>query len=93
MNNYFKQAGDLETKNTLVDNINKYLVSIVSGKRYESTSEFGNVISAGSIIVSINKLKEMVDEGCYNFISAKYINPQVIEIEFQCLDKGSVKRR
>lgn len=73
--------------------INKYIRSIVSGKKYESVSDFGTVISAGSIIVPFSKLREMVEEGCYNFISATYINPKAIAIEFQQIDKTIGKTR
>ena len=44
--------------------------------------------------IASTQMMDMGDRYSSNdFISAKYINPQVIEIEFQCLDKDSVKRR
>lgn len=95
-NIYFKPAGDLdinkqEEKNNFNEleknKIEDYLLTIVSGKKYNS--EFGTVMDAGTMIVSFEKLVNMVDEG-YNIIRANIINidKKWIEVEFQkCISK------
>lgn len=91
-NEYFKSAGDLEeelSQDKIKDDdfelIDDYLLAIVSGKRYES--EFGVAMSGGMAIVTLDKLKEMVEEG-YNIVRASVINTEkkLIDVEFQKLD-------
>ena len=91
---FFKVPGDIEsvskgdTKST--DSVEDYLVSIVSGKKYDYESELGTLIGAGKTIVDFNRLQEMVSLG-FNIVSAKYINDKMIEIEFQEFKKDNVK--
>lgn len=90
MNEYFKPAGDLgqTTEISLKDQqelfIKNYLLEIVSGKHLE---EEEIIIGGGSMIVSFSQLKNMVDEGCYNFIKAEYLNPEMIIVEYQKYQK------
>jgi len=85
--NFFKPAGNLDSEivnstsvksnaGVTIDEINDYLESIVSGKKYP------DAIGAGNIIVTFSRLRDMVDMG-FNIVSAKCINPELIEIEFQ----------
>ena len=80
MDKYFKIAGDLND-NHIESNenyIKNYLLEIVSGKPTDN-----KVISAGSMIISFNKLEKMVEEDCYNFIKAEYLNPEMIIVEYE----------
>ncbi|MBQ2873024.1 MAG: hypothetical protein IJE89_03385 [Bacilli bacterium] len=85
--NFFKRPGDIpETprKNTLrsIDNIEEYLLKVVSGKKYDYVCELGTLVGGGNTIVDINRLQEMVNSG-FNIISAEYINDNMIMVEFQ----------
>ena len=39
------------------------------------------------MIVSFNELQKMVEEECYNFISAEYLNPEMIIVEYEKYQK------
>ena len=84
-NKYFHPAGDLKVTN-VNSNIDDYLLSVVSGEKYDSEL----VVGAGRIITDINRLKQMVDEG-YNIVSAKCLHPtgSMIEVEFQKIRKDN----
>ena len=75
---YFKPAGDLENNLNIADEveIKSYLESVVSHERLEGA------IEGGMIIVSFSKLQELVNSG-YNIVSAQYLNPNMIAIEYQ----------
>lgn len=83
---YFQPAGDLslenDTKNLdlTVDEINEYLKNVVSGKRIEG------ILNGGMSIISFSKLRELVENGC-NIISAECLNPEMIVVEYQELDR------
>jgi hypothetical protein len=93
---YFKPAGNLneitekindneEIINKLdnnIDKINDYLLTVVSGKKYDGVCELGFLMGAGRTVVSLEELMKMVDEG-YNIVSARVINAKMIEVEFQ----------
>ena len=83
---YFRNPGDLNvgqnvTKNKL-DEINDYLLTVVSGKKYDGVCELGVLMGSGRMIVSLEQLMKMVDEG-YNIVSANVLNDNMIEVEFQ----------
>lgn len=92
LKNSLKPAGDLagdinmnrsalKTKKDIDD----YLLTIVSGKTYGSVCELGVLVDQGSIIVSLEELKRMVNEG-YNIISAQCLNANIglIDVKYQC---------
>ena len=98
MTDYFKPAGDLN-KETIIEkdfvknefnmmknkeDINDYLLTVVSGQKYPSVCELGVLMEAGRIIIRMNELRKMVEEG-YNIVSANVINADrgMIEVEFQ----------
>ena len=70
------------------DEINKFLQGVVSGKEYDFECELGTLCSGGSCIVSFEELKEMIDDGSYNIISANCFNKDMIEIRYQQFDKN-----
>jgi len=76
----FERAGDLETLTE--EAIKDYLITIVSGKKYNYSNQFNNLVSGGRMIVTFDKLKKMVDMG-YNIITAQYLNKDMIDIEFE----------
>jgi len=85
MNNYFKPAGDLEeNKNLSLEQnesfIKNYLLEIVNNNYINDDLE--NLIGSGSMIISFKKLREMIEEGCFKFIKAEYLNPEMIIVEF-----------
>lgn len=95
---YFHIAGDLSNDNKnkdvetfpsdiSVEEINKYLKTIVSGIEYDIECELGILCSAGSCIVSFEDLKKMIEEGGYNFISAECFNKEMISIRYQQYSK------
>ena len=97
MNNYFKPAGDLEQNLnlTLEEQIKAYLINIVNNNYINNISD--NLIGAGSIITSFTNLKQMVDEGCYRFTKAEYLNllnnmyPDLVTFrKTESVDKASV---
>ena len=94
--NYFKKAGDIQnTKRNDFSNknkIEKYLLSIVSGKKYRTVCELGTLVEGGNTIVDIETLQKMVESGV-NIISAKYINDKMIMIEFQVFRQADTKGR
>ena len=73
---------DIDVKNCTMDDIQNYLVSVVSEREYESICELGVLVGAGEMIVSFDKLKQMVDEG-YNIVRAKAFNKDMIMVKFQ----------
>ena len=83
---YFHIAGDLDAdKNeTKKVDINDYLLTVVSGKKYDAVCELGVLMGVGRTIVNLEQLMKMVDEG-YNIVSANVINVDrnMIEVEFQ----------
>ena len=92
-NPHFRRAGDLDGK-SLKEEIEDYILSVTSGKRYDAVCELGTLCGGGMTIVTFDKLKEMVNEG-YNIVSAKYINDTMIDVEFQQFrqDKQAERRR
>ena len=91
-NKYFSPAGDLEntvflSKYNSKEEIVKYLSSVVSGKKYGFQS--GMPYSSGSILVSFDELKKMVDNGD-NIIKAECLddNGKFISIEFESFVDG-----
>ena len=66
-----------------IENIKSYLKTIVSGREFEMECELGVLCSGGSCIVSFDELKNMIDEGTYNIISAECLNKDMISIEYQ----------
>lgn len=88
-NEYFKPAGDLNDTIKPIHNkdeetyIKDYLLEIVSGENLNSELEDIIIIGGGSMIVSFNDLQKMVDEGCYNFIKAEYLNPEMVIVEYE----------
>lgn len=83
MNNYFKPAGDLDENKILSfdEQIKNYLIDIINNNYINNISD--NLIGGGSMIISFNDLKQMVDEGCYRFTKAEYLNPEMIIVEFE----------
>ena len=106
---YFKPASDLnkeiiikniseENKLKMINNIdeiNDYLLTVVSGKKHPYVCELGVLMDGGRTIVSLKELQQMVDEG-YNIVSARVINAVsgMIEVEFQkyVYDEEKVER-
>ena len=86
-NGYFQAAGDLQfginepSRDYSIQEIEDYLLTVVSGERI-SESKFGTLSGEGRMIVSFDRLKDMVNNG-YNIIKAECINPNMISIEFQ----------
>ena len=83
----FKPAGDLLYDNPInkeysYNDVNDYLLSVVSGKKYDSVCELGVLMGGGRTIVTLEGLKQMVEQG-YNIVSANVINTDMIEIEYQ----------
>lgn len=101
-NNNFYNPGDLsvddkkniDVKNCTLDDIQDYLVSVVSGHEYEQVCDLGVLTSEGEMIVSFAKLKQMVNEG-YNIVRAEAFNVDMIMVKFQKYtnDKELVERR
>ena len=84
---FFSRAGDLcevakDSKITLREEISNYLSLVVSGEKYGYQT--GLPYSSGNIIVSFEKLKEMVDMGD-NIIKAECLDDEgkFIVIEFE----------
>jgi len=99
MKGYFEPAGDLESntfnnysKDYSVDEVKDYLLTVVSGQRFGSECELGTLSGQGSMIVSFDRLKDMVNNG-YNIVKAECINPNVIAIEFQEYKKDGFRRK
>ena len=85
---------DINTKTSLKTkmedlerDITLYLDSVVSGVKYDMECEMGTLCGEGNVIVSLNKLREMVDDGNYNIVSATYFNPDMIEVKYQEFSK------
>ena len=91
---FFKTPGDIPEQSPKIStnaiDVEDYLLTIVSGKKYDSVCELGTLVGGGNIIVDFNRLQEMVDLG-YNIVRAKYINDKMIEIEFQEFRKEDIK--
>ena len=93
---YFKPLEELNSSDIKDEHIGKkgkfnnlhdvedYLLTVVSGKKYDSVCELGVLMGAGRMIVKLEQLIKMVDEG-YNIVSAEIINfdRNMYEIEFQ----------
>lgn len=77
----------MEDSDISIDEINKYLKTIASGVEYDMECELGTLCGGGSCIISFNELKNMIDEGCYNIISAECFNKDMISIEYQQFNK------
>ena len=98
----FRIAGDLVDDNktngnkSKIEQINDYLITVVSGEKYPAVCELGVLIGAGIMIVNLKQLKELVESG-HNIVSAKVINydAEMIEIEVQKYkyDKDMMERR
>jgi len=67
--------------NNNIDKIKDYLLTIVSGKK-DYVCELGVLDGAGEMVVSFERLMQMVEEG-YNIVKAEVINANMILIEFQ----------
>lgn len=96
---YFQRAGDLEESKQnnsfkfekkeetikTPEEIKNWIKSIVSGKK-KATYGFGEgpqVTSSGRILVGVDELKQMVENGD-NIISAEYLeNMNMVDIEFE----------
>ena len=105
---YFQRAGDLDTpkpnnsfkfekkEETIQtpEEIRIWLKKIVSGVK-KSTYEFGRghqAFSSGRILVGLDELKEMVENGD-NIISAEYIDGiNMVDIEFESFKLPSKSR-
>ena len=76
--------------------ISDYLLTVVSGKKYEPVCELGVLMGSGIMIVTLDQLRIMVDSGC-NIVSANVINAEsgLVEIEYQeyKYDKELMDRR
>lgn len=89
MHNYFRPATDLDVpnnsdiNNALKEDIENYLLTIVSGKHMNDECELGYIKGAGSLIVTFAELQRMVNDGSYNIIKAEYFNPEMVAIEYQ----------
>ena len=84
---YFTVAGDLDASDIKMDTskeINDYLLTVVSGKRYEPVCELGVLMGGGRMIVNLEELKNLVDTG-HNIVFANVINAEkgLIEVEVQ----------
>jgi len=44
------------------------------------------------MIISFNDLKKMVEEDCYNFISAEYLNPEMIIVQYEKYQKENSRK-
>ena len=92
-NNTFKFQDKKETKQT-PEEIREWLKTIVSGKK-KSTYEFGRghqAFSSGRILVGLDELKEMVENGD-NIISAEYFeNLNMVDIEFESFREPNKSR-
>lgn len=96
---YFQRAGDLEASKQnnsfklekkeetikTPEKIKSWIKSIVSGKK-KATYGFGEgpqVTSSGKILVGVDELQQMVENGD-NIISAEYLeNMNMVDIEFE----------
>lgn len=94
--NYFKPAGDLASNSFSGNNKETdedFLFRITSGISYrnkkDEVSEY-TVVAGGKMVTTIDRVREMVDEGC-NIIKSSIIgnvnNNLLVEIEFEKLVK------
>ena len=105
-NNYFKVAGnldndvsnktnfnDLKSKNIMPkEEIEDYLITVVSGKKMGFECELGTLCGEGEMIVSFEQLKEMYENGNYNIVSAQVFNPEMITIVFENYSKTNTMK-
>lgn len=96
-NSFFKPARNLteykqtklsvnqETSNNELtkEEIENYLITIVSGEPLDFENELGTICGGGKMIVTFKELQVMADTNCYNFIKAQCLNPNMIVIEYQ----------
>ena len=92
MVDYFRPAGDLnKEKNINITNnliniknneIDDYLLTVTSGKKYDSVCELGVLMGSGRTVVTFDELKQMVEQG-YNIVKSSIISADMIEVEFQ----------
>lgn len=77
-NGYLKPAGDIsQSERNSVEEINKYLQEIQTGQK-----TYGPVLGGAKMFVSLDELKQMVNDG-YNIVSANYFEQiQMVEVEF-----------
>ena len=97
MSKYFKVAGNLSNKKkSKLDEINDYLITVVSGEKYPSVCELGVLMGAGRMVVNLEQLKQLVETG-HNIVSANVINAdrEMIEVEVQRFeyDREMMERR
>lgn len=76
----------------LKQEIEDYLITVVSGKKMGYESELGILSGSGIMFVSLDKLKEMYDSGNYNIVSAKFYNLEMIEVEYEFYSKNNSKK-
>ena len=74
----------INTSLSSLEKINNYLLTVVSGKRYEPVCELGVLMGGGRMVVNLQQLQNLVDTG-HNIIWANVINADrgLIEIEVQ----------
>ena len=102
---YFMPAGDLDinnnsnsnsNSNSKLDEINDYLITVVSGEKYPAVCELGVLMGSARMVINLEQLKELVDSG-HNIVSARVINAdrEMIEVEVQKYkyDKDMMERR
>ena len=105
MESYLRPAGDLvETpesylrptgvvngkEENIVDEINDYLTTVVSGEKFGYECPLGTLVAGGQSVVSFYGLKKMGDEG-YNIVKAECLNPNMIAVEYQLYKKDNSK--
>ena len=99
---FFKSGGNLPSYGRISNNaenggltekdINDYLLTVVSGKKYSYECELGTLCAGGCKIVNFTELKQMVEDG-YNIVRANVIRVNMIEVEFQQFRKIDNRER
>ena len=93
-NKYLKPAGDLtngfDFNNKSKEEIDDYLLTVVSGKKYDSVCELGVLCGGGRMVVGYESFNKLLSDDV-NIINAKYIGPNMIEVEFQQFKKDNNK--
>ena len=86
----------INTSLSSLEKINNYLLTVVSGKRYEPVCELGVLMGGGRMVVNLQQLQNLVDTG-HNIIWANVINAErgMIEVEVQkyVYDRELMERR
>lgn len=74
----------INTSLSSLEKINNYLLTVVSGKRYEPVCELGVLMGGGRMVVNLEQLQNLVDTG-HNIVFANVINAErgMIEVEVQ----------